>query len=148
MVAAGLLAGTAASAQQRQTPYWASIKTEKLNMRVGPSRDYRIEWVYKRKGLPIKVVRISEGWRLIRDVDGAQGWVTSSLLSAQQTALVVGNGHAAMRETPARGGRLKWNLEPGVIGSLGKCEAGWCQLDIRGHIGWVEQSRLWGTGKP
>lgn len=56
---------TPADAQQREVPYWATIKPDELNMRVGPSTEYKIDWVYRRAGLPIKVVRVAEGWRLI-----------------------------------------------------------------------------------
>ena len=140
--------GSPLGAQERDVPYWATIKTEELNMRVGPSRDYRIDWVYRRKGLPIKVVRVSEGWRLIQDMDGTQGWVTSTLFSPQRGALVVGEGTTAMRTGPAADSQLKWNLEAGVVGILGDCESGWCELDVKGHTGWVKQERLWGAGEP
>src|SRR3546814_9173992 len=60
-------------AQSREVPYWASLRAEVVNMRVGPSQDYRIEWVYRRQGLPVKVVRVVEGWRLVSDPDGEQG---------------------------------------------------------------------------
>lgn len=117
-------------------------------MRVGPSEEYRIEWVYRRPELPVKVMRIKEGWRLIRDPDGAQGWVVARLLSPARTALIVGEGLAAIRESAAESGRLLWNAEPGVVGKLGNCSDGWCQIDVEGRKGWVRQTRLWGAGEP
>jgi len=137
-----------ANAQSREVPFWASIKTEELNMRVGPSLEYKIDWVFKRRNLPVKVVRIAEGWWLIRDSDGAQGWASANLLSVRRSALVVGDGLAAIRDAPAQNAKLKWNVETGVVGALGDCKTGWCAIDIRGHAGWIKQSRLWGTGEP
>ncbi len=137
-----------ASAQTRETPYWATIDTEELNMRVGPSRAYKIEWVYKRNGLPVKVVRVHEGWRLIQDSEGAQGWVVARMLSAERGAIVVGVELAAIREAPADNGRLKWNAEPGVIGRLGDCELGWCVFDVGGRKGYMRAEQLWGSGEP
>lgn len=134
--------------QEREVPYWATIGTTKLNMRVGPSVNYQIDWVYKREGLPVKVIRVIDGWRLIRDPDGAEGWVVARLLSADRGAIVVGEGLAAMRESPARDAKLKWNAEPGVVGKLGECEAGWCHFDVKGRAGWIRADRLWGAGKP
>lgn len=139
---------TPGSAQDRAVPYWATVKAEELNMRVGPSVEYKVAWVYKRQGLPVKVIRVTEGWRRIRDHDGDEGWVTANLLSAERGGLVVGEGLVAMRDTPSDTGRLKWNLEPGVVGKLGECNAGWCQLDVSGHAGWVRANRLWGSGEP
>jgi hypothetical protein len=57
-------------AQDREVPYWASIKAEKLNLRAGPGRDFPVQWVYRRPGLPLKVIRVHEGWRLVRDPAG------------------------------------------------------------------------------
>ncbi len=145
---AASLAAIPVQAQNREVPYWASIRAEKVNMRVGPSADYRIDWVYKRKGLPMKVVRIKEGWRLVRDPDGAQGWVVARLLSPERGAIVIGEGPAALREAPRPGAKLKWNASPGVVGALGKCDAGWCEFDVGGRKGWIEADRLWGAGEP
>ena len=44
-----LLAATPAGGKNDDVPYWATIDVTKANMRVGPSREYRIEWVYKRR---------------------------------------------------------------------------------------------------
>lgn len=136
-----------AAAQDREVPYWASIRAETLNMRVGPSRDYRIAWVYKRKGLPMKVIRVVEGWRLVQDPAGEQGWVVARLLSPERSAIVVGETLAAIRAEPSSGAPLKWNVEPGVVGYLGKCENGFCEFDTNGHKGWVQSDRLWGAGR-
>lgn len=134
-----------ASAQQREVPYWATIKTERLNMRVGPSRQYRIAWVYKRIGLPVKIIRVVEAWRLVEDMDGTRGWVSANLLSPELGGMVSGKQVAKMRAGPDAASALKWNLAPGVIGNLGECERGWCELEVRGHRGWVRRDRLWGA---
>ncbi|MXO66009.1 SH3 domain-containing protein [Altericroceibacterium endophyticum] len=138
----------AAHAQDREVPYWASLRADKVNMRVGPSPSYRIEWVYHRKDLPIKVVRLKGGWRLVQDQDGAQGWIVARLLNPRRSAVVIGEGEAAMRAEGSAGAPLKWQLEPGVVGILGQCRGGWCELNVAGHRGWVQSARLWGAGQP
>ncbi len=143
-----VLVGTGAAAQDREVPYWASMRADEVNMRVGPSADYQIDWVYKRKGMPVRVVRLREGWRLIQDVDGAQGWVVARLLTPERGALVTGEGSVQMRSEPGGEGTLKWELSPGLVGTLGRCEQGWCELDVSGHKGWVDADRLWGDGDP
>ncbi|MEP3051654.1 MAG: SH3 domain-containing protein [Erythrobacter sp.] len=135
-------------AQDRELPYWASIRSPEVNMRVGPSRDYPIEWVYKRRGLPVKVVRVREGWRLVQDPDGTQGWIVSSLLTLDRGALVIGEGLVDMRETANSSSALLWRAEPGVVGKLGNCQSGWCEFDVGGRKGWVKEDRLWGVGAP
>ncbi len=140
--------GAPASAQDRETPYWASLRASEVNMRVGPSEEYAIDWVYHRARLPVMVVRVREGWRLVRDPDGAEGWIVARLLSPDRSALVIGTGLAPMRDAPSQEGQVLWQLEPGVVGMLEDCESSWCQLDVDGHKGWVSQTRLWGAGEP
>ena len=137
-------APTAAFAQDREVPYWASIRWEEVNMRVGPSESFPISWVYKRPGLPLKVVRVVEGWRLVQDPDGEQGWVIARSLRLDRGAIVSGEGLAEMR-SEAGGGRMLWKVEPGVTGALGKCEDGWCEFDVAGKRGFIKSARLWGS---
>lgn len=135
-------------ADDSKTPYWASIRSEAVNMRVGPGEDYRIQWVYHRRLLPLKVLRTREGWRFVEDPDGAKGWVLSRMLSRERGGLVIGNGLADMREKADPGSRLLWRLEPGVTGKLGDCSDGWCHFQIEGRVGYAPQHRLWGAGAP
>lgn len=137
-----------AYAQDREVPYWASLRVGEVNMRVGPSENYPIEWVYHRANLPLKVIRLYQGWRRVRDQDGAEGWIVARLLSPERTAVVIGKGLAPMRADADSSAALRWNLEAGVVGKLGDCDGGWCELDVAGHKGWVEQKRLWGAGEP
>ena len=137
-----------ANAGQRETPYWATVDTTELNMRVGPSTEYRIDWKFKRKGLPVKVLRLKDGWRYIEDPEGAQGWVVARMLSAERGGLVTGEDPAPMRAAPADNSSLLWNLEPGVVGTLGPCEAGWCTFSVGKLEGYVQAARLFGTGAP
>ncbi len=129
-------------------PYWASINSEKVNMRVGPSQTYRIDWVYQRPDLPLKVLRIKDGWRLVEDPDGAQGWMVARLLRRARTAIVTGDDLAEIRAEPSARAILRWKAEPGVIGKLGRCENAWCHLDIAGREGWIRKQRIWGAGAP
>ena len=117
-------------------------------MRVGPSQEYKIDWVYLRRGLPVKVIRVREGWRLIQDHEGTQGWVAASQLHPDQGALVTGDGLADMRSDNSRTAELKWRAEPGVVGKLLRCREKWCEINVNGRAGWIAQARLWGAGEP
>ena len=148
VLAMGFATSIPALGQDREVPYWASIASPEVRMRVAPSRDFPIEWVYKRDGLPLKVVRVQESWRLVQDPEGTQGWMASSLLSLERTAIVVGSDVTPIRAAPSDSADLKWNVEPGVVGKLGSCQAGWCEFDVEGRAGWVLEDRLWGVGDP
>jgi SH3-like domain-containing protein len=142
------LVGFPAAAQQREVPYWATMRAAEVNMRVGPSSEFPISWVYRRAGLPVKVIRVNQGWRLVADPDGTRGWVVARLLSPDRGAIVAGEGLAEMRDEAGGAGKVLWRVEPGVSGALGDCDGGWCRFDAGGHRGWVRQERLWGAGEP
>jgi SH3-like domain-containing protein len=121
-----------AAAQDTETPYWASIRASEVNMRVGPGEDYKINWVYR---------------RFVEDPGGAKGWVLARFLTRERTAIVVGQGNAEMREGGAAG-KLLWRVQPGVVGLLGDCAAGWCAFRVGAMGGQIREDRLWGDGAP
>lgn len=133
------------SAQTREAPYWASLRFDEVRMRVGPSRDYPIAWVYRRQGLPVRVVRLREGWRLVEDHDGERGWIASSQLTPKRHAMVRGKAPAALRKDAVAESELRWRAEPGVVGELLRCRDRYCEIDVAGRTGWVAQVRLWGA---
>lgn len=138
----------AVHAQNKKAPYWASTQYEGVRMRVGPDEQYPIKWVYRDRGLPLKVIRLLNGWRLVEDPDGETGWISGSQLKLDRTAMVVGEGLVILRETPASDAKIRWRAEPGVIGQLLRCRESWCEIDVSGRSGWVEAERLWGAGEP
>lgn len=142
-----VLAGTAPAqaADVATPPYWVTLRKDQTNMRVGPGREYRINWVYVRPGLPMKVLRAMEGWVLVEDPDGARGWVMTQFVARKPRMAVVKGGIAEIRGTPDGSGPLLWRAEPGVLAKLGDCASGWCKVDIGGRQGFAAQDHLWGA---
>ena len=145
--------GGAAAAEDAAVPYWASLRGREANLRVGPGEDYRINWRYHREHLPMKVLRVMEGWRLVQDPDGTRGWMLARFLKRERGAIVFAPREAPgwlaeMREKADPGSRLLWRLEPGVTGRLGDCGNGWCAFDVGGRSGFVRAEALWGAGAP
>ena len=134
---------TPAVAQQKP-PYWASLSAGEARMRTGPGRQFPANWLYQRAGLPVKVVSVYKNWRKVEDPDGTQGWMQANLLSNDRSALVIGE-ERPLREAPEAGARIIWRAEPGVVGKLSECARGWCKLDVRGRIGYIEAASLWGV---
>lgn len=138
-------------------PRYASLKTDRVNLREGPSKDHRTLWVFRRAGLPVEIIAEYETWRRIRDSEGTEGWVLHSLLSGRRTAVVTApTGDKAATTVPllARaeaGSGEEAKLEPGVIGSVKSCAGNWCRLVValpqtRSDVdGYIRQERLWGV---
>ena len=82
-------------------PRYASLKTDRVNLREGPSKDHPTKWVYERAGLPVEITAEFEIWRKVRDSEGVEGWVLHSLLSGRRTALVAEQDRREFKSTPA-----------------------------------------------
>lgn len=148
------LAPAAAGADEVQVPYWASLRAKPVNMRVGPGEDYRINWRYHREHLPLRVLRVMDGWRLVQDPDGARGWMLARFLKRERGAIVRAPGGSpagwlgGMRDKPDARATLMWRVAPGVTGRLGECAGEWCEFDVDGHTGYIRADALWGDGLP
>ncbi len=142
------LSAPARADDEDKVPYWASIDADVANMRVGPGNTYRIEWVYRRLHLPVKIIRREGAWRQIEDPAGDKGWMRDLLLSRQRGAIVTGDDLIEMHAEASDSSPMLWRVEPGVVGLLGDCEAGWCAFDADGHKGFVREDALWGAGEP
>lgn len=127
-------------------PRFASLRSDDVNLRAGPGTRYPIEWVYKRRDLPIEIEREFEVWRLVRDPDGTRGWVHEATLWGRRTLIVTGAGHS-LHDGPHGTAKIVAKLEPGVLGRLRSCDAaaGWCKVQIRRYTGWLRRSDFWGT---
>ena len=57
-----------------------SLKTNKVNVRYGPSFESTVKYVYKKINLPIKQIDKKENWRRIIDAKNNSGWIHWSQL--------------------------------------------------------------------
>lgn len=145
-------AGTAGAAEDGTSglpvPRFVSLKADKVNVRNGPNKDQDVAWVFSRAGLPVEVTAEFETWRRIRDADGAEGWVYHSMLSLRRTALVapwLKNETVVLRAEPNADAKVVARLEPGVLGTVKKCDGKFCRLVGEGFDGYVQQSQLFGV---
>ena len=125
-------------------PRFVSLASEQVNVRFGPGQQYPINWIYARKDLPVTIVAEFDTWRKIRDHEGDEGWVHSSLLSSKRT-IMIKDEVRELKRTPDANARAVLRAEPGVIGQLFDCEENWCRVDIAGQRGWLQRDDFWGT---
>lgn len=145
LLVGAVMVAAMAEAQERKTPYWASIATGDALMRTGPERTYPATWRYRRRDLPVQVMQVYGNWRRIKEQDGTEGWMLATLLSAQRTAVVTGDAPQPMYADPSSSSKLSWRAEPGVVGKISKCESGWCLFDAGGKRGYIQEDHIWGV---
>ena len=149
-VAMALMAGGVAQAQERgpvtnlPLPRFVSMKATEGNVRRGPSLTHRIDWVFKRKDVPLEITAEHGHWRRVRDRDGAGGWIHYSLLSGARTAIVERDLLDVLSK-PQEGAMVVARLELGVIAHLEECSMDWCEISAGGYEGWAPKASLWGV---
>ncbi len=136
-------------------PRYVSLKTDRVNMREGPSTDHGTRWVYQRAGLPVEIIAEFDNWRRIRDPEGEDGWVWHSLLSGRRTAIVAPWDRDVERtvdliEHPEAGARVLARVQPGVVAGVSRCSDSWCRLAVTSGqgdeiVGFMRQDELWGV---
>ena len=134
-----------AAAQDKQPPYWASIASGEAMMRAGPGRNYPGIWLYKRRDLPIRVVKVFPNWRMIEDPEGTRGWMLVSLLSDRRTAIVKNGAPRPIHAEASETSRLRYRIEAGVVGRIEKCRNGWCHMQVGSREGYIRTSDIWGV---
>jgi SH3-like domain-containing protein len=154
VVVCAIVTGQTAMAEQVGTasglpvPRYVSLKSDRVNLREGPSKDHRTIWVFQRAGLPVEITAEFEIWRKVRDSEGAEGWVLHSLLSGRRTALVApwkkGIDSTLYDKAGAQSAIIA-KLQPNVIANVRSCDGTWCRISVEGFAGYIQQSDLWGV---
>lgn len=125
-------------------PRYVSLKASQSNVRRGPSLSHRIDWVFQRKGMPLRITAEYGHWRRVVDRHGQGGWVHYTMLSGART-VIIDSDMLPIRAKPDASAHVRAMLENGVVARLGECQFGWCELRAGGYRGWAPQAALWGT---
>ncbi|HEV7368476.1 SH3 domain-containing protein [Arenibaculum sp.] len=125
-------------------PRFVTLRSGEVNVRTGPGTRYPVEWVFVRKDVPVEITAEFDTWRRIRDWEGAEGWVHQSMLSGRRAIVVTGDVRS-LRRSPEPAASAVARLEPGVVGTLQRCRADWCEVEVEGYEGWLARTEFWGV---
>lgn len=129
---------------KRPIPRYVSMKASEGNVRRGPSLTHRIDWVFKRRDMPLRITAEHGHWRRVEDRDGMGGWVHYSLLSGTRTVLIE-KDLLTLHARPDPSAPVMAALEMGVVARVSECGGEWCLLKSGGFRGWAPKARLWGV---
>ena len=125
-------------------PRFVSLKVSEGNVRRGPSKTHRIDWVLKRRDMPLQITGEFNNWRRVVDRDGAGGWVHYSLLSGVRT-VIVEKDMLPLLSRPDPQSPVNALAEAGVVARLGSCLREWCRITADKQNGWVPKNAIWGV---
>lgn len=125
-------------------PRYVSMKASESNVRRGPSVTHRIDWVFKRRNMPLQVIAEFGHWRRVIDHEGVGGWIHHSLISGVRMVLVQ-KDMLDLHVRPNDKSPVSAQLEVGVIARLHQCTPDWCRVSVAGYKGWAPKSAVWGV---
>ena len=120
-----------------------SLKKDEVNLRQGPSFEYPIKLIYKKKYLPVIILDKSGPFRKIRDFENNTGWIHIALLSKKKTAINIKNNTVLYKKSTIYSKPIA-KLESGRLVLIKKCKVKWCKISSGGYKGWIVKNALWG----
>ena len=127
-------------------PRYVSLKTGEGNARRGPGLSHRIDWVFTRVGMPLKITAEHGHWRRVEDAEGVGGWVHYALLSGVRSVMVA-DEMATFFSRADTASLAAFQAERGVVARVIGCKDGWCRVTVDGQRGWAPVSSLWGVAE-
>lgn len=137
-------------------PRFVSLRSQPINVRVGPGTRYEIAWVFVKPSLPVEIIQEFDIWRKIRDIDGQEGWIHQNLLVGRRTAYVAPWSQTedpiAMRTRAEETATIRALLGPNVLVNVESCDGSTCKIATRtddgadrAYSGFIDQENLWGV---
>ena len=120
-----------------------SLKKNEVNLRQGPSLEYPIKLIYKKKYLPVIILDKSGPFRKIKDFENNTGWIHIALLSKKKSEINIKNNSILFKK-PTIYSKPIAKLESGRLILIKKCNQKWCKISSGKFIGWINKSFLWG----
>ena len=123
--------------------YFLTLRNEKVNLRQGPSFDYPIKILYKKKFLPVLIQDSSDNFRKIRDHENNSGWVHISQLSKKKAAIVISDNEIMFNSATIYSNPVVI-LKEGRLVKIKKCKITWCKVTSGKYKGWIKKDSVWG----
>ena len=111
-----------------------SLKNNEVNVRAGPSREYPIKFVYKKKYLPLEILDKSENWRKIKDFENNSGWIHISQLSSKKSGINI-EDNSIIYKSPTIYSKPIVKLKFGRLIIIKKCKKKWCKIKTEDYLG-------------
>ena len=127
----------------QESNYFVMLKNKKVNVRYGPSLDYPVKYVYRKIGLPLKVIDKKENFRRIIDHKKNSGWIHVSQLRPSRS--LISTNEKILFKKPTKYSKPLAKLDQGRLLKVIKCEEKWCNIKTGDYSGWIKKDdNIWG----
>ena len=122
--------------------FFLMLKNNKVNVRYGPSFDYPVKFIYRKKFLPVEIIDKKENFRRIIDHKRNSGWIHISQLQKSKSLVALNDTNIFKKASKFSKPLAK--IKSGRLLLVKKCEKDWCKIQTEEYSGWVENRDLWG----
>ena len=123
--------------------YFLTLRNDVVNLRQGPSFDYPVKIIYKKKYLPVIVKDKLENFRKIIDHEKNSGWIHISQLSKKKAGIININ-ISILFDKPTIYSKPIAKIEKGRLCLIKKCKDIWCKIRVGNYVGWIKKDNIWG----
>ena len=123
--------------------YFLTLRNDIVNLRQGPSFDYPVKIIYKKKYLPVIVKDKLENFRKIIDHEKNSGWIHISQLSKKKAGIININ-ISILFDKPTIYSKPIAKIEKGRLCLIKKCKDIWCKIRVGNYVGWIKKDNIWG----
>jgi SH3-like domain-containing protein len=138
-----IFANTKISFSKEKEIIYMSLKSNEVNLRGGPNKDFPILYTYKVRSMPIKIVGEYDKWFKVVDKDGDSGWISENLLSKMRTVITL-NDIQILYSNYNKEAYPIYKVEKNVIAKFLKCKHDRCKIKINKIKGWIDKNTIWG----
>ncbi len=127
-----------------EIPRFVSLKSNEVNLRVGPSTNYPIHLRYVTQNLPVEIIDEFETWRKTRDHMGTVGWLHKSLIKGDRYVLTGYKNDNVIKLFNRPNGKVIGEIKKNNILDLKRCVLFWCKVRYKKINGWILKENIWG----
>lgn len=125
------------------------LRSNNVNGRCGPSKDYPCVRVYQRQCLPMKIVSEQGEWFFLQDWEGEKVWVHRSLCSKRKRYVVTVKPNVLVKDEACDDAQTLAVVSPMVCLELVRFKGSWLRVKVRTNqekrTGWVQGAGcVWG----
>ena len=139
------LYGKTGSVTGLEIPRFVSLKSNDVNVRVGPSINYPIKLKYVFQNLPLEIIDEFDVWRKSKDHVGNIGWIHKSLIKGDRFILVNNNTNKDVNLYNIPNGKIIGIIKKNNILDLNICILDWCKVTQNNFTGWLLKKNIWGA---
>ena len=126
-------------------PRFVSLKSDNVNLRVGPSTNYPITLKYISQNLPVEIIDEFDVWRQARDHNGTIGWLHKSLIKGERYILTGYKKEKEINLYNRPNGKIIGIIKKNNILDLKMCIIDWCKVSQNKIKGWLLKKKCLGS---